>query len=442
MSHVPSPPPRTRARRTFKVTTIVVKPKQNQQSMRRFALATRGGGGDPLPSITSLLDNGYLEHASPVFAAPGPMVDGATRGLRAMRSLSAAMSDPNAKNKNSKGLMALKVAPGEDPHRIAAELAKRGSEFEYAYVPPVKYLCEPKLSAKAKGDPLFNRQWAHGAVKIMTARARKGFKDSTAIAVSVVDSGVDKDHPDLDAAVKIYENFLAAHEDDHDAIGHGTHVSGIIAAERNNAVGVAGICRSPIHNFKGLPRDDFWDAQAYYRALAHPLNTGARVLNLSLGGGVDPGERDVIADLIDGGVVVVAAMGNEYEEGNPVEYPGAYPGVIAVGATDEMDRRGSFSNTGAHIALCAPGVRILSTVPHYPCQDSNVLNFDAWDGTSMATPHVAAAAALVLAKRPGLKPAQVRKILMDSADKVPGQTGWNKEYGAGRLNIDAALKIA
>ena len=235
-------------------------------------------------------------------------------------------------------------------------------------------------------------------------------------------------------------NFLST-EDDRDYQGHGTHVAGIIAAGINNQVGIAGLCGAKIMALKGLPRrGGEWDAVAYYRALAHPIDHGARVLNLSLGGGLDPGERDVILDLLDAGVVVVAAMGNEFQEGNPVSYPAAYDGVIAVGASDEADRRASFSCTGPHIALVAPGERILSTVPRDPSELAQSVLYDSWPGTSMAAPYVAAAAALLLAKDGTLTPAQIRRRLISTADRTPWQGGGvTDEYGSGRLNIQEVL---
>ena len=134
-------------------------------------------------------------------------------------------------------------------------------------------------------------------------------------------------------------------------------------------------------------------------------------------------------------------MGNEYEEGNPTSYPAAYPGVIAVGASDEMDRRASFSCTGSHIALVAPGERILSTTPMYPSEFASQVEYDSWPGTSMATPHVAAAAALLLAKNSRMPPAQIRDRLMGPADRTPLQQGaFDEAYGSGRLDIAGALR--
>lgn len=214
---------------------------------------------------------------------------------------------------------------------------------------------------------------------------------------------------------------------------------GIIAAQMNNGIGVAGLCAANLLVMKVLPSRVDWDAAAYYRALAYCIGR-ARVLNLSLGDETfDPGEGDVISDLIDEGIVVVAAMGNEYDKGNPIEYPAALNGVCAVGATDHADRRGGFSNTGKHIALCAPGVAIVSSTPTYEYTRGKS-DYDTWDGTSMATPHVTAAAALLIASDPDLTPAQVIKKLQRASDKVPGMKKRpDKYFGWGRLNVFAAL---
>jgi subtilisin family serine protease len=253
-----------------------------------------------------------------------------------------------------------------------------------------------------------------------------------------VDSGIDTKHPDLKGVIVEYKNFLRG--SDKDFVGHGTHVAGIIAATAGNGLGISGVCGAKILALKALPRDgQEFDPAAYYRALRYVIGK-AQVLNLSLGGEKDPAEIDVMRDVIDAGVVVIAAMGNEYEEGNPTEYPAAIPDVCAVGATDEMDKRASFSNTGRHIDLMAPGVDILSTTPTFNYDGDGEQEYDAWDGTSMATPHVAGAAALVLAKSPGSTPAQVIKKLTSSADRVAGAKKGSAAYGAGRLNCEKALR--
>lgn len=391
--------------------------------------------------LAKLIRNNLAERVTPVFqstpferAARGAML-AAADSVRAEQSLSA-----------GRGLVAIKVAPGVNANQLARHLELQQEEFEYAYVPAIKYACAAAPAKRARkatppNDALGARQWAHGAIRIREARARKTFREASDVVVAVLDSGIDMTHPDLLNMIDSYINFLP-NEDDRDYKGHGTHVAGIIAAQMNNAIGIAGVCAARIMALKALPkRGNRWNAEAYYQALAHPIDAGAKVLNMSIGGAFDPGERDIIADLIDAGVTVVAAMGNEFEEGNPTSYPAAYPGVIAVGASDEMDRRASFSCTGRHIALVAPGERILSTTPLYPSEFAETVEYDAWPGTSMATPHVSAAVALLLKKHPKLTPAQVKDRLMKSADSVPGQERpHDNKYGAGRLNVAAALR--
>jgi subtilisin family serine protease len=136
-------------------------------------------------------------------------------------------------------------------------------------------------------------------------------------------------------------------------------------------------------------------------------------------------------------------MGNEFKEGNPKEYPAGYPGALGVGAIDEADKRASFSCTGAHIGLVAPGVNILSTVPRVKASFADHTNYDSWPGTSMATPHVAGAAALVYGRTAKSKAAAdaVVKRLTSTARKLAGmkKKKFTREYGSGLLDLAAAL---
>ena len=222
-----------------------------------------------------------------------------------------------------------------------------------------------------------------------------------------------------------------------DSSGHGTHVTGIIAAVANNRRGIRGVCGSrKILSLKAL---DPYEPRGYYQAIRHAMDSGAQVLNFSLGGERDPTEETLLRSAMQRGHVVVAAMGNEKDEGNPKSYPAAVAGVIAVGASTEADGVASFSNTGSHIDLVAPGVNILSTVPTYPSLLTDRRDYDSWAGTSMAAPHVSATVALLLAKRPTATPARVRRALVRGADKVPGQRRFDTTFGHGRLNVRRAL---
>ena len=425
--------------------TVIVKVRSGRGAARRIAVAARsidleGVEGDA-PWLAKLIQNNLAERVTPVFRTLP--IERAARG--AMQAMAEAVREEQPV-RAARGLVSIKVAPGVNANRLAEHLDRQRDEFEYAYVPAIKYPCIARRPGKSRkprvtNDTLSERQWAHGAIKIQQARARATFKEASGIVVAVLDSGIDKTHPDLVDVIDSYLNFLP-NEDDRDYKGHGTHVAGIIAAKMNNGIGIAGVCAARIMALKALPkRGNRWNAEAYYQALAHPIEAGVKVLNMSLGGGFDPGERDIIADLIDSDVTVVAAMGNEYEEGNPTSYPAAYAGVIAVGASDEMDRRASFSCTGKHIALVAPGERIISTTPMYPSEFAVQVGYDSWPGTSMATPHVAAAAALLLAKNSRITPAQIRDRLMSTADRTPTQRAkFDEEYGNGRLDIAGALR--
>ena len=265
--------------------------------------------------------------------------------------------------------------------------------------------------------------------------------------VAVLDTGIDAKHPDLKSVPTFYDHDGQGAKD---IVGHGTHVAGIIGALTDNAVGISGIAKCDLSVWKIFPDDPAPDGEfyvdqiAYLRALNACRTAGIRVVNLSIGGfHPDPTEQTVFKLLIDTGCLVVAAMGNEYEDGNPTEYPAAYEDVLAVGATNESDRRAYFSNTGSHIGLAAPGMNILSTLPMQKSivRDEDDTKYAAWNGTSMATPHVVAAAALVIAKHPSWDGVRVATRLTRTAKTVPQMGGRSRTnaLGAGLLDLKRAL---
>lgn len=273
--------------------------------------------------------------------------------------------------------------------------------------------------------------WGPAAVRMPQARQLPHFNDASRIRIGVMDSGVDVAHPDLKHAAIQELNFTRS-PDTKDRAGHGTYVAGVLVSRCAHEVRIEGLCASKILSYKVL---EPYHPAGYYRALAHATSR-VDVMNFSLGGPHDRTEEDLLKDAIAKGVVVVAAMGNEYETTNAPSYPAKLDGVIAVGAVDSKERRGEFSNTGTHIWLVAPGVDILSTVPTGGSRLSKANDHDTWDGTSMATPFVTAAVALLLAKGK-LTPAEVRSRLRTRL--CAEQTGFTPELGHGLLDIEATL---
>ncbi len=282
-------------------------------------------------------------------------------------------------------------------------------------------------------DPYAPQQWALPHLHAPALRVAQG---AVRPVVAVIDSGVDAGHPDLDAVlVGGYDATTATSGTPADGDGHGTHVSGIIGAEVDNGVGGEGLLSNvALMPVKAL--DDTGAGNTAWAAagLVWAVDHGAGVANLSLGGADDdPALRAAVAWAESHGVVVVAAAGNEAQRGDAPSYPGAYPTVLAVGATDEQDARAAFSNTGPYLDVVAPGVDVLSTCP--------VDDYCWMSGTSMASPYAAAVTAAVRARFPALTPAQVRARVTGTAHDL-GPVGVDDEYGSGEVDPLRALDPA
>jgi subtilisin family serine protease len=275
-------------------------------------------------------------------------------------------------------------------------------------------------------DPLQGQQWALSALSAETVWAAG---DATGQVVAVIDTGVDATHPDLAGVVRSGKDYLATGDGRTDPNGHGTHVAGIVGAVGGNGIGVAGLAQGaailPVRVMDANGAGYDGDAA---RGIVWAADHGATVANLSFGG-ADPSPvmDSAIAYALGKGVTVVAASGNEGFNGDPVLWPAANPGVIAVGAVDVAGNRPGWSSSGSHLAVAAPGVAILSTVPG---------GYSSWSGTSMAAPYVSAAAAL-LKHRSALSPADVRARFMSTATDL-GTPGFDSLYGAGRIDPVAA----
>lgn len=383
----------------------------------------------------------------------------------------------------------IEIQPGHNTSLLRAAIAT-DPNVEKVDLVPVRYLLARSSSAPAHSandggpatpmanPPPANTLWNLSRIRWSAARAQPNFREATNVKVGVLDTGVDVNHPDLRGRIKNYVykyNNVDVESSQYDIIGHGTHVCGVITAADENNIGIDGICDCDIHVWKifsdaptliSTPSGGDWayivDPVMYLRALSQCADQNLQVLNLSIGGPAPPNFQESIqfSRIMNNGTIVCAAMGNERRSRSPTSYPAAINGVVAVGATNIDDTVASFSSSGGHIALSAPGVAIWSTLPTYAGQTGfEVLrdasgafirgqarvrerNYAAWDGTSMATPHVTGCVALMLAINPNLSSVDVRNIFNSSADKVRGMAGqpFHPDYGAGVLNVDSALK--
>ncbi len=300
---------------------------------------------------------------------------------------------------------------------------------------------EPKLSAQAPNDPMYSKQWNLHNINIESGWAEtKG----RGVTVAVIDTGVSP-VPDLEKTnfVTGYD-FVNDRDNAEDDNGHGTHVAGTIAQSTNNNFGVAGIAyEANIMPLKVLSSFGGGTVADIAEAIRFAADNKADVINLSLGGG---GESSVLKDAIDyahnKGVVVIAAAGNA--DRNAADYPARYPHAIAVAALDSAGEKAPYSNFGAGVDISAPGGSTVQGEAGGILQ--NTLNpqtgesvFAAFQGTSMAAPHVAGVAALI--KAAGVtEPDEVLAVLKQSARKVESDD--LNHFGAGKLDAAAAVKLA
>lgn len=302
-------------------------------------------------------------------------------------------------------------------------------------------------AAPTPNDSRFGEQWQAQTLRYTSCWTKS---QGEGITVAVIDTGIDASHPDLAGQIAPGGfDFVGKDADPRDGNGHGTHVAGIIAAAVNNGEGVAGIApKAKILPLRVLDDSGRGSTFGILKAISYAAKNGAKVINLSLGsppgGLLSRAYMKLFGDyLLRKGVLLVAAAGND---GAAVGMPAQVSSFMAVGATNSTDRLASFSNFGKQISVTAPGVDILSTMPTYPCNlstthpDSITTTYSKLSGTSMATPVVAGAAALVWSQHPTWKPAQVREALEQTALDL-GTAGRDNSYGFGRIRPWVALGL-
>ena len=324
--------------------------------------------------------------------------------------------------------------------------------------PPVVRMddSDPALEPSSASLPGGVLEWQYAAARVDRV-PDSVLRAAAAITIAVVDTGADITAPDIAAKSPVTHSVVTRGQVVRDTVGHGTFVAALAAGSITNGDGIAGFggdARLAIVQASASQGafSDFDEAAGIVWAVDH----GARILNLSLGGpDTSTTERKAIDYAVSHGALLVAAVGNEHDQSNPVEYPAALVQPVgsngrggaglAVGASDSDGNRAPFSNTGSHLSLVAPGVNVLSAlstaganigyvkVP-VPGARSGIYAFGS--GTSFAAPEVSGAAALVWAANPSLSAQQVAQIIKETASN---RGSWNDELGYGVIDVAAAV---
>lgn len=342
--------------------------------------------------------------------------------------------------------------------------------------PPSTTTQEVTPTSTTPNDPYYSSSgsWGqtyqdlYGIHKINAAAAWDQTTGSSNIVVAVVDTGVDRNHEDL--AANMWTNpgetpgngvdddgngyvddyhgwdFVNDDNDPTDDYGHGTHCAGTIAAVGNNGKGVVGVnWTSKIMALKFLNSAGSGSIADGAAALIYAADMGAKVSSNSWGCNCQSSfTEDAVKYEHDREMVVVAAAGNS--DNDALDHsPSSSDQAITVAASDYNDAKAYFSNWGEKIDVAAPGVDILSTraTVNPLCTTARTVgtNYCRISGTSMATPHVAGLAALLLAKNPGLNNEEVRQIIRTGADDL-GAVGKDRDFGYGRINAAGSMALS
>ena len=376
-------------------------------------------------------------------------------GYRGPRGLAAALRGTGAVV--VRRLPALRVAEVQTVEPAA--VLRRAPGIRFVRRPLLRREAAEPALAPMLSNPTVGWEWQYAAAH------EDGVPDSVlraaaAFRIAVIDTGADLSAPDLAAKAPGAYNTRTGTTDVHDNNGHGTFVASIAAGSVTNGDGIAGFGGdAQLLVVKAGAADgtftDVDEAAGILYAIAH----GAQIINLSFGGaGTTSIERNAIQYAFDHGALVVAAAGNEFDRGNPVEYPaallqpvgsdGAGGAGLAVGASTQAGTRAHFSNTGSWISLAAPGSNVfgdlsaLSSPVDYPrsaLPGSLAGLYGYASGTSFAAPQVAGAAALVWAANPELTAQQVAQILKQTAS---GEGRWTPDLGFGVIDVAAAVAMA
>ncbi len=311
--------------------------------------------------------------------------------------------------------LGITVISCHDPARTAAWLS---ADPSVAYAEVVSALRPGDTGAQAPAGAGWN------LIRIEAAAAWVVTRGAREVLVAVLDTGVDESHPAFKGRLAPGRDVNAGVNGQRDAHGHGTEVASVLAG---TGVGVApGVRLLPIRitGDSGLS-----STKVLARGIVHATDAGARILNISMAGPTPSRAlQDAVAYARARGALVIAAAGNG--GGEAPSYPAGTPGTLAVGATDPDDALDAGSSHGWHVGLVAPGRDIRTAVPGG--------GWGGGGGTSLAAPHVAGVAALVMSAFPSWTADQVRARLIATADDL-GAPGEDPVYGHGRLNARRAV---
>ena len=295
------------------------------------------------------------------------------------------------------------------------------SQAQVEFVEP-NYVYTTEL---APNDPGTAQQYAWNTIDANEAWDVHSGNSSTVIAI--VDTGIQRNHPDLDAKIVSGYDFVSNDNAADDGNGHGTHVAGTAAAETGNSTGGAGTCPDcKLMPVRVLDNNGSGSLANVANGIRWAADNGAKVINLSLGGPGSSTVQSAVDYAWSKGVFLACAAGNSNTSSTSSAYPAAYANCFAVASTTNTDARSSFSNYGGWVEVAAPGSNIYSTWINS--------GYNTISGTSMATPHVAGLAGLLASS--GLSNAQIRSRICSTSDAIAG-TG--TQWSCGRINAYRAV---
>lgn len=320
-----------------------------------------------------------------------------------------------------------------------------------------------ELHSEEYNDEYFSVQWNMQQCNIL--KARKITTGSPEVRVAVIDSGLKTDHPDFNSAnILPGQSFInkVVESDTTDTIGHGTTVTGIIAATANNGIGIAGIADNvKIMPIRFVSTSGGGNIGDLISSVEYAMKNGCKVINMSAGFSMSKNAsddtkqaaemfKDMVQKAYDNNIIIVASVGNDGEVISDLSYPAAYNTVVGVGSTNQIGTHAGHSRKNKSVWICAPGMSIPSTAIDKPNVDTqpiadnvpvNGTGYGKVTGTSFAAPHISALAALAASVNPDITPAEFMQYLRSTATDR-GRKGYDIEYGYGLVNMSAVLKAA